>query len=64
MMTSFDNKEDKICLLFKDNVGGSRVRSYARLHDPMSYDYGITISFFFGIKSDKQIIVKKIFATR
>ena len=68
MMTSFDNKEDKICSLLKDNVGGLCVRSCARsrirLNDYKSYDHGIIIAFFFGMSSDKQIIVKKPFATR
>ena len=57
MMTSFDNNKDKVCLLFKDNVGRSCVRSRARSHDYISHDHGITIAFFFGVSSDKQIIV-------
>ena len=63
-MMSFDNKEDKICLLFKDNFGRSHVESRARSHDSESCDHGVTIAFFFGVSSDKQIIVKKLFATR
>ena len=41
-MTSFDNNEDKICLLFKDDIGRSCVRSCAKLYDPGSCDYGVT----------------------
>ena len=40
---SFDNNKDKVCLLFKDDVGGSRVRSNARSQDPGSRDHGVTI---------------------
>ena len=61
MMTSFDNNKDKIYSLHKDDVGKSRVRSRARSrvrsHDHRSRDHGIIIAFFFGISSDKQIIV-------
>ena len=63
-MTSFDNNEDKVCLLLKDDVSESRVRSPARSHNPEFCDHNVTISFFFGISSDKQMIVKKLFATR
>ena len=42
MITNFDNNEDKVCLLFKDNVVGLHVRSHARLNDPGSCDYGVT----------------------
>ena len=67
MMTSFDNNEDKVWLLFKDDVGRSHVRSRTRScvesHDHKCRDYGITIAFVFGVSSDKQIIVKKLFAT-
>ena len=61
MITSFNNNEDKICLLFKDDVGGSRIRSCARsrvrLYDHRSCDHGITIAFAFGMSSDKQVII-------
>ena len=30
MIISFDNNKDKVYLLLKDDVGGSRVRSRAR----------------------------------
>ena len=43
-MTSFDKNEDKVCLLFKDDVGGSRVRSRARSHNHRSCDHGVTFS--------------------
>ena len=33
-------------------------RSNARLHDYRSYDYSIIIAFFFGVSSDKRVIVK------
>ena len=46
MMTSFDNNEDKVCSLFKDDVNGSHVRSRARScvrsHDHRSHNNGIT----------------------
>ena len=58
MMTSFDNNENKICLLLKDDVGGSYVRSYARSrvgsYDHRSYNHGVTIAFLFGMSFDKQ----------
>ena len=38
MMTSFDNNQDKVCLLLKDDVGRSYVRLCARLR-VRSYDY-------------------------
>ena len=58
MMTSFNNNEDKVCLLLKDDVGRSRVRPRTRSHDPRSRDHAVTIAFFFGVSSDKQVIVK------
>ena len=49
-----------------DEVGGSRVRSRARLrvgsHDHRSCDHSVTIAFFFGVSSDEQVI--KLFGTR
>ena len=43
-------------------MGGSSVRSCARsrveLYDHMSRDHGIIIAFFFGISSNKRVIVK------
>ena len=42
-MTSFDNNEDKICSLLKDDVGGSRIRSHTKSNDLGSPDYGVTI---------------------
>ena len=63
-MTSFDNNKDKVCLLFKDDVGGSYVRSRAKSHDPGSRDHSVTIVFFFGISSNKQFnCLKSYFAT-
>ena len=59
-----DNKDDKIYLLLKDDVGGSHVRSRARSDDLGSYDHSVTIAFLFGVISDKQLIVKKLFSTR
>ena len=51
MMTSFDDNEDKVCLLFKDNVGESCVRSHARsrigLHNHKSRDQGVTSIYNF-----------------
>ena len=50
MMTSSDNNKDKLCLLLKDNVGGSRVRSCAGsrigLHDYRFCEHGVTQSFY------------------
>ena len=47
MITSFDNNENKVCLLLKDNVGRSRVKSFARSHDGSydhkSRDHGVTV---------------------
>ena len=60
----FDNNEDKICLLLKDSIDRSHVKSHAKSHDFGSCEYGITIVFFFGMSSDEQIIVKKLFAIR
>ena len=57
MMTSFDNDEDKVSLFLKNDVDGSRVRSRARSHNHRSYDHGVTIAFFFGVSSNKQLIV-------
>ena len=59
-----DNNENKVCSLFKNDVGGSRIRSRARSHDFRSHDHGVTIAFLFGVISDKQIIVKKLFSIR
>ena len=46
-MTSFDNNEDKVCLLLKDDIDGSRVRSRTRsrvrLYDHRSCDHGVTL---------------------
>ena len=65
MTTSFDNNEDKIYSLLKDDVGGSRVKSRAKLHDPGSRDHDITIALFFGTSSDKWFnCLKSYFATK
>ena len=58
MMTSFDNNKDKVYSLFKNDVGGSRVRSRARSHDLGSCDHDVIIAFFFGVSSDKRVFVK------
>ena len=54
MMTSFDNNEDKVCLLLKDDVGGLHVRSHTRSYDLGSCDYGDTplLLLTFGHLSD------------
>ena len=41
MVTSFDNNEDKICSLFKNNVGRSRVRLRGRSYYHKSCKHGI-----------------------
>ena len=46
IMTSFDNNENKVCLLLKDNVGGSRVRSHAKSHDFGSHNHGVLLANF------------------
>ena len=56
-MTSFDNNEDKVCLLLKDDVGRLRVKSRARSHNHRSHDHGVIIAFLFGVSSNKQVIV-------
>ena len=55
-----DNNKDKVYSLFKDDVGGSRVRS----HDPGCHDHGVIIAFLFGVSFHKWIIVKKLFTIR
>ena len=66
MMTSLDNNKDKVYLLLKDDIGGShiksRIRLYIRSHDPRSCNHGFIIAFLFDKSSNKQIIVKKLFA--
>ena len=57
MMTSFDNNEDKVYLLFKNDDGWSHVRSRTRLHDNRFCDHGVTIVFLFDVSSNKQIII-------
>ena len=60
-MTSFENNEDKVYLLLKDDVGKSctrsRIRSHIKSYDHRFCDHGITIAFFFGVSSNKQLIV-------
>ena len=45
-MTSFNNNEEKVCLLLKNDVSGSRIRSHAKprieSHDYKFCDHGIT----------------------
>ena len=41
MMISFDNNEDKFCLLFKDDIDGLRIRLRTRSHNLGSHDYGV-----------------------
>ena len=57
MMTSFNNNENKVCLLLKDDVGMLHVRSHAKSHDHRFCDHSITIAFFFDMSSYKQLIV-------
>ena len=64
-MTSFDNNEDKVYSLFKDDVDRSRVRSCAKSHDPGSRDHGVTIALLFDMSSDKRFnCLKSYFATK
>ena len=64
-MTSFDNNEDKVCLLLKHDVDGSRVRLYVKSHVPGSCDHGVIITFLFSMSSDKQFNhLKSYFVTR
>ena len=65
MMKSFNNNENKVYLLLKDDVGGSRVRSCAKSHDPGSCDHSVTIAFLFSMSFDTQFNYQKsYFATR
>ena len=65
MIMSFNNNEDKFCSLFKDDVGGSRVESRAKLHHLGLRDHGVTIVFFSGVSSNKQFnCLKRYFASR
>ena len=41
----FDNNKTKICVLFKDDVGRSRVRSCVRSHDLEFRDHGVTLNY-------------------
>ena len=47
MMTSFDNNEDKVYLLLKNDIGRSRIelraRSHVELYDHRSCDHGVTL---------------------
>ena len=43
------------------HVFRSRLRSRVGLHDYRSRDHGVIIAFFFGMSSDKRIIVKNYF---
>ena len=38
-----DDNEDKVCLLFKNDVGGSRIKSRTRSHDLWSCDYSVKV---------------------
>ena len=49
MITSFDNNKDKVCLLLKDDVGGSYVRSRAKSHNPGSRNYNVILRARIGI---------------
>ena len=42
MIISFDNNENKVCSLLKNNVGRSRIRSCARSYDLGSCDHAVT----------------------
>ena len=61
IMTSLIIIKIKFVCFQKDEVDKSHVsshtRSHTKSHDYSSCDYGVTIVFFFGMSSDKQIIV-------
>ena len=42
-MTSFDNNEEKVCLLLKNDVNRSHVRLYVKSYNLGSYDHNITV---------------------
>ena len=42
-MTSLDNNEDKVFSLLKDDIGGSHVGLYARLHNSGFCNHGVKI---------------------
>ena len=44
-MTNFNNNEDKICLLLKDDVNGSGIKSRARSYNHKSRNHGVTQMF-------------------
>ena len=76
MMTSLIIMKIKFVCFKENKVDKSFVRLYARLyarlhirlctksHDYMSCDHSVTITFFFDMSFDIQVIVKKLFATR
>ena len=58
-----DKNKDNVCLLlikmrFSELYIRSRFKSNARLLNYKSCDHKFTIIFFFGVSSDKQVIVK------
>ena len=42
----------------------SYAKSYAKSNNYRSCDHGVTIAFFSSMSSNKQVIVKKLFAIR
>ena len=54
MMTSFDNNKDKVCSLFKNDVGESwirsRTRSRVRAHNYKSRNHGVRNDQSYPIK--------------
>ena len=60
-MTNFDNNEDNVCLLLKDDVGGLRIRSRARSHNHGSCDHGVTVINFILLETiNNSLIIANI----
>ena len=66
MMMSLIIMKIRFVCFYKNKIDGlrvklharSRTRSYTRSHHHKSCDHGVTIAFFFGVSSNKQVIVK------
>ena len=57
-MTSLIIMKIKFVYFQKNDVNGLRVGSRIGSYDYRSCDHGITIVFFFGVSSNKQIVIK------
>ena len=64
IMTSLIIIKIKFVRFEENKIDGLHARSHARLHNHSFCNHNVIIAIFFGISIDKQIIVKKLFATR